>query len=528
MAKLTEEADISRKAEYKPLSFSTTMRSPQRIAAFLNCVLPFEGEKLNNEIIHKIVKKLIFQKLYKTTFEVKDTRLKGIFKGEEEFSNYDLEYIIANSPQNHKESGFDKGWPSRFDTWFKLPMEFGFIFYEIGQNIVISVVGHMLIDAFNEIPQNGAKIQNVFLNALIKYQSNNPFRKNANANVPLLLLLNVIKELKNRIPESTGIFRKELALIICWPNADYNTLVKKICEIRNEYGFSYSDEIVYDICLGILGVDYTKKKRFKINQITGEAIDEFIRKMRITGIISLRGNGRFLDINTYEIDKVNYVLEKYSVYPILATKKDYFEYVGAIDNKIIAIKQKVISNLEILKMTSLNYWAKLFKKEEIYKELIALNKRNECKNEILRVIDRPTRMEFLASIALKQTFTDLVVIPNYSIDDEGLPIFTAAGGLADIECFDKDCNPLFEVTLMTARTQATNEMPAITRHLIDAIKKYPDKKVFAVLVAPTIHIDTKYMAEFSKHQYNVDILTLTILECVEKFQILSSVGKFIV
>lgn len=39
-----------RAAEYKPLSFSTTMRNPTRIAGFLNCILPFEGKILTNEI----------------------------------------------------------------------------------------------------------------------------------------------------------------------------------------------------------------------------------------------------------------------------------------------------------------------------------------------------------------------------------------------------------------------------------------------------------------------------------------------
>jgi len=65
---------------------------------------------------------------------------------------------------------------------------------------------------------------------------------------------------------------------------------------------------------------------------------------------------------------------------------------------------------------------------------------------------------------------------------------------------------------MTARTQATNEMPAITRHLQEAIEKYPNKFVFSLLVAPSIHSDTKYMAEFSKFRYNVDILTYTVDE----------------
>ena len=35
--------------------------------------------------------------------------------------------------------------------------------------------------------------------------------------------------------------------------------------------------------------------------------DEFIRKMRITSLISLRGGGRFIDINNSEIDSVNYI-----------------------------------------------------------------------------------------------------------------------------------------------------------------------------------------------------------------------------
>lgn len=518
---------IFKKAEYKPLSFSTTMRNPQRIAAFLNCMLPFEGEILTNIIIHKITKKLIGQKLYITTFERNDSRLKTIFKSEAEFSDVDLETIIENSPQDHKEAGFDKGWPSRFDTWYKLPMEFGFLYYELYKPIEISQVGHMLIDAFNEIPQNDEKVQNVFLNALMKYQTNNPFRKNANANIPLLLLLNTIRELKSRDEKSAGIYRKELALIICWPDSNYKALVNIISDVRSKYGFTYSDEIIYDICLGLLGVDQTKKKRFKIDQITGEAIDEFIRKMRITGVISLRGNGRFLDINSYEIEKVDYIIHKYSTYPTFSNKQDYFKYVGSIDNRIIAIKHREIDNIRELKIQTLYQWSRIFNKDTILKELLALNKKVECKNEILRVIDRPTRLEFLTSIALKQTFPDLVVVPNYNIDDEGLPTFTAAGGFADIECFDKDCNPLFEVTLMTARTQATNEMPAITRHLREALEKYPEKRVFTVFVAPVLHEDTLYMAGYSKHQYKVDIVTLTIVEYVEKLQKLKSVTSFI-
>ncbi len=188
-------------------------------------------------------------------------------------------------------------------------MEFGFISYEMNKPIIISTTGHMLVDALNESPINNNKIQKVFLNALMKYQTSNPFRKNANENVPLPLLLRVIKLLKDDPEENdAGVFRSELSLIICWANNDAEALYQKIKDVRHQYGFTYGDEVIYDICLDLLGAGEDKKKRFKIDQITGEAVDEFIRKMRITGIVSLRGNGRFLDFNSFEIDKINYIL----------------------------------------------------------------------------------------------------------------------------------------------------------------------------------------------------------------------------
>ena len=45
-----------RAAEYKPLSFSTTMRNPARIADFLTCISPFEGKTLTNQIVIEVAK----------------------------------------------------------------------------------------------------------------------------------------------------------------------------------------------------------------------------------------------------------------------------------------------------------------------------------------------------------------------------------------------------------------------------------------------------------------------------------------
>lgn len=509
-----------RRAEYKPLSFSTTMRNPSRIADFLTCILPYEGQVLTNDIIHNVALTLIKRKLYQPMYINRTQRLKAILNEEREFTDNEAEEIIQNSPQNHKEAGFEKGWPSRFDTWYKLPMEFGFIYYEMNSPITISTTGHMLIDAHNENPINDEKIKNVFLNSLMKYQTNNPFRKNANDNSPLVLLLQVINLLKEDPEENdAGIYRSELSLIICWPNRDAHELYLKIKELRNQYRFTYGDEIIYEICLELLGATDEQRNRFKINQITGEAVDEFIRKMRITGVVSLRGNGRFIDFNSFESEKINYILNNYTAYDTYTTKAAFFEYMGTIDANIVSLTQPIDEEIVAdARITTLNSWAEEYSKEYIINELNVVCGHGESHNAVLRIIDKPTRLEFLTSVALKQHFAGLNVQPNYYVDDEGLPTFTASGGVADIECYDTDCNSLVEVTLMCARNQATNEIPAITRHLQEAIEENPTTTLFSMLIAPSIHTDTKYMAAFSKHQYNVDIFTFTIGEFIEKIQ----------
>ncbi len=53
-------------------------------------------------------------------------------------------------------------------------------------------------------------------------------------------------------------------------------------------------------------------KKFKPKSVMVDYPDEFIRKMRLTGLISLRGGGRFIDINKNEQEKVDYILKNYS------------------------------------------------------------------------------------------------------------------------------------------------------------------------------------------------------------------------
>ncbi len=506
----------ARCAERKPLSFSTTMRNPDRIAGFLNCLLPFENMILTSEVIHKIIKIILANRLYKTAkYQMRIPQYKDIYLNEDkEYTDADLEDIIENSPQNHKEAGFDKGWNSRFDTWYKLPMEFGFVYYEMNKPIHISNTGHMLIDAYNETPVNERKIQDVMLNALMKYQTNNPFRKNANSNAPLPLLLNVIDLLKKDKKENNaGVSRQELSILICWNNNNANEIYNYIKNIRKRVGFNCSDEFMYERCLEILGADDSQRNRFKMNQICGEAVDEYIRKMRSSGIISLRGNGRFIDFNMIEEDKIHYVIDNYSEYPVFTDKSQYYDYMGTIDNNVLEIKQSTKFDLTDIRKRTLYKYAKEYSPEKIFEELLKVCNKKESSDNILKFINAPTRLEFLTSISLVQQFKGLDVNPNYSVDDEGLPTFTAGGGIADIECFDNKYNSYFEVTLMCGRQdQVNNEIVPIRRHLKEALQHNPLS--FSVFVAPVVHEDTVEVANLYKIRENLDILTFDINEFI--------------
>ena len=499
----------------KPLSFSTTIRNPERIPKFLKCIAPFEGKILTSQIIHDVIKNIIREKEYMPVYVKRSEELSEIFRSEDEiFNDSQLEEIISHSPQQHKEAGFAHGWDSRFDTWYKMIKEFGFIKYKMDSPIVITATGHILTDAFYEIPQNSIKIQKIFLNALMKYQTNNPLRRNSNENAPLPLLLEVIRLLREDPEENgAGLARHELPILICWKDNNAKSVYECIKAIRKEKGFNCSDEYIHEKCLSILGSN--NRKYFKMSQICHEAVDEYIRKMRMSGLISLRGNGRFVDINTFEAAAAEYVIKSYSHYRKYETEEDYTNYMGKIDTVILQLQQEVsISPSDIRKKTLYEY-ASEKTREFIFDELLTVCNKKESKDNVLRYINAPTRLEFLTSIALVQSFRNLDVNPNYAVDDEGLPVYTASGGMADIECFDTDYDSYFEVTLMCGRNdQVNNEIIPISRHLRD-IKAKRRNESFSVLVAPKIHQDTVEAAEWQNIKYNINILTYDILNFID-------------
>jgi len=500
---------MARKKEYKPLLLTTTVRNPQRYKLLLNVLFAYNSKILDNSIIDKVVFDLISRKLYIPMYAKRIERLKSQLTDEyAPFTKDDTKEIIENSPQQHKEAGFDKGWPSRFDTWYKMAKELGLVYYEINKPIEFSQSGIQLIKSIE--PEFAYLENQVFLNAFVKYERNNKFRRVLNTNKPLILLLQTIQELKRiSVNTSVGISRMEIPLLLCWRDNDYIALAKLIQNIRVQYNFIPSEDAIYDQCKIMLNVtDVQGENRFKKSNILHEMPDEFIRKMRLTGLISIRGNGRFIDINTLETAKINYCLEHYALQTTkFETARSYFDYMKEIDVNLVSIE--LISIIGISEREKLfQKWVSAFSLDMLQNELlIVCNPRGSCKNEILKYISEPVRFEFLVALFLAKTYPNLKVQANYLIDDEGLPTAFAPGGNADIICYDDLGNILFEVTLLTGTSQNIREMPAIQRHLEEIIKTTPNS--FSIMLCPRAHIDT---INYSKWLKDTKKLIVVVLE----------------
>lgn len=301
---------------------------------------------------------------------------------------------------------------------------------------------------------------------------------------------------------------KEIPLFLVWKDDNYKKLAEKIVSIRTAYGFTPSDDAIYEICKEILGLTNEDEKRFKKSNLLKELPDEFIRKMRLTGLISIRGMGRFIDINKTEQSKINYVLTNYSELKSFSSEKEYFDYMKIIDSNLINIKRNIVfSNYESRKLFL--HWVNSFDLDTLISEINILVKTNaKSTNDTLKYISEPLRLEFITALILQKHFKDVLVKPNYSFDDEGVPTSFAQGGTPDIECLDENGDVLFEVTLLTGTTQNIREMPAICRHLQD--RKEKQNNSFSVMLAPYIHSDTLEYAQFAKFKDDLDIIPIDI------------------
>lgn len=498
----------------KPISIDTTLRNPERMTKFLSVISNYEGEILTQKLTLNIEASFIKEGIYKPTEAVFSTYQKNVkdkkgefiaedqsdeaeFKVLKYYDNYkksdkknynydEIRYLVGNTLQKHKQAKYNYGWSSRFKTHVQILNEFGFCYIELGKKIELSPTGKLLIKYY----KNGNRIESKFdesaehsayLMGFAKYQISNPWRSNTVELNMLSLFLRTIQYMNTNF-QSKGISRGELSLFICWPNNNHVELANYIKQYREKYGFNSSSEKMYPYCMNLMESDAEKivfqkatdsfmsikNTDYKPEKIFFETPDEILRKLRESQLVSLRGNGHFVDINHLEDEKIIYIINNINEMKVFSgehAKQDYFKYMGEIevglsfgnDESQEKTRKKVIARDKALR----NFAIKMDWDELLEESLITIGKKHSL-HPILREINKPTRMEFLVSIVLKKALPSSVVIPNYKFDDEGIPYNTASGGGADIVISDKGLYANVEPTISASRAfQSEHELSLI-------------------------------------------------------------------
>lgn len=180
-----------------------------------------------------------------------------------------------------------------------------------------------------------------------------------------------------------------------------------------------------------------------------------------------------------------------------------------------ATKYLISQKIEAMtKERLLEYLAKL---REVNIKLKVLEKKRELKynseqiNETIKILEdfrqirklEPEQFEKLINDALLMIDDELLIKPNFPVDDNGEPISHAPGNKADIECYYKSFNATCEVTLDGSNMQWVREGQPVMRHLREFENSNNDKEAICIFIAPRIREDT-YSTFFNAVMYGYD------------------------
>ena len=199
--------------KYTPLLYTTTIRNPERVKDFMHILYRYNGKVLTDKLITEFECDTFKVGLYRPMKRPQSVACKWATAKKGQLAETALtddeakqvatlnDSRLNPSIKGHKEAGFDRGWPSRFDTQFKLMKRLGFVYYNMGEPIYFSEPGRYMAEIVNIEIEGDTVIRDIvhpeyeqkaFLQAMVKEQRCNPFIKELNDNVPLILLLQTI------------------------------------------------------------------------------------------------------------------------------------------------------------------------------------------------------------------------------------------------------------------------------------------------------------------------------------------------
>jgi hypothetical protein len=529
-------------------SLNTTIRNPERNIPFLKVLAEFEGEVFTEEVQAAFFKRLIQTKNYKPTGLPSDIVVK--YEEPEEFTDEELEQILdlihyENSQYDNQEQIYAFRGRTAVGNLNKMGMA---IAREAIGTVTITPLGREILSGspnFENIFLRYCLKWQLPNPAESGYHGFNiiPF-------IATLHVINKVNELwSNEGNKPVGLSKEEFALFIpvLTHYRDIEKTAENIINFRKTIRtLNANDSRVYiDNCFRetvIRVFELDKNDEFNITKKINNLYDygdSAIRYFRQTNLLYYRGAGRYIDLSPTRIVEIQKILETYDgSAKHFENIHTYLEYMADINQPILpwedleSLKQ-VYTNLLDTAINLQNSIEQNYKGQSLHKfnlvktESQSPSEYNAKINELRTIIkilntdylilqernlnNLPNYIEELNALATRRgtisgqdplnleyyTAQTLIalddarqIMPNYSVADDNMPTFTAAGDKPDIECYYNDFNMISEVTLLRGRNQWYAEGQPVMRHLRDFEDKNPNKENYCLFIAPIIHRDT--------------------------------------
>ena len=531
-------------------SLSTTVRNPERVVPFLKVMEQFEGIAFNEDTQIKYFKELIKSKAYKP--ENLPKKFVDMYEDPEKFTQDELEELLSNVKYKNKQYNDDQNkiYAFRARTAVGNLNKMGLcIAREAMGEVRITELGRQLI---NEECTFVDVMFRYFLKWQLPNPSESGYKGfNINPFIASLHVINEVNEIeRSRGNKAKGISKEEFALYVV-TMIDYNCIrevAQKIVEFRDnckqvEDRVKYTDNSFIKEVTAVYSIEEVDIKEIekKVNNLYDYA-DSAIRYFRQTGLVYYRGNGRYIDLAPTRIIEIKRLLEYFDgSAKVFADLDEYLSYLSDINEPILPweTKESLIEIHENLMMTTkeiISYIDRVYPGQAIHKFDVEDLKINYTDNETainnkitnLRVCVRllnldknileernleklhmyidelntlanrkkakdgngPLNLEWYTALSLMALDDAEEIKPNLSLGDDNIPLFTAPGKGADIECKYRDFNLITEVTLLKARDQWYAEGQPVMRHLRDFEENNKEKDTYCLFIAPTLHRDT--------------------------------------
>lgn len=372
--------------------------------------------------------------------------------------------------------------------------------------------------------------EEALLRQLLKFQLPSPYHtETSNSDVsfcvkPYLEILRLIYTLEKVTFDEIMIFGMQLT--------NYNKfdeVVQKILKFRKakeksrgsykNFMGKYRDDEIYNVFFDDIQLGNTKTRESK-----DASLDKFIktkaqnqrdytdacfRYLRATRLVSISQKGKSLYITPEKKAEVEYYLKTIDRKPVFVnSEKEYKEYLfdDTLPRLYTDNKENIVQELNAIAPDEHYSSSELFTLKKELKKKLSERKANIIKKQVKRLKDYK---EFADVI---DTFGDIMnkayydtplmfewntwramtmldggnITANLKFDDNGEPLSTASGNMADIVCDYGKFALAVEVTMQSGQKQYETEGEPVSRHLAK-LKKETGKESYCFFIAPKIN-----------------------------------------